>query len=121
MRFIVTRSRGDAETLGSDRDSRIVDRLDVDAVPVQQEVACRLAAVGITDHDRDDVRWVVEDRQARRAERVLGDGGDLLVLGSFLVRSLQVADRRARAGGNHARQGGRENELRRITPHSVDD
>jgi len=57
----------------------------------------------------------------RRAERVLGDGGDVLVLRSFLVRSLQVADRRARAGGNHGRQGGRENELRRIAPHGIDD
>jgi hypothetical protein len=39
------RSRGDAQTLGSDREDRIVDRLDVDAAPVQQEIACRLAAV----------------------------------------------------------------------------
>ena len=78
----MTQSRGDAQTLGSDRDGRIVDRLDVDAVPVQQEVACRLAAVRITDHERNDVRWVVEDRQARRGEPVLGDGGDVLVLRS---------------------------------------
>ena len=50
--------------------------------PIQREVACSLAAVRIADHNRDDVQRVVEDRQARRAERVLGDGGDVLVLRS---------------------------------------
>ena len=103
------------------RDGRIVDWLDINAVPVQQEIACCLAEVRVADHDRDDVRRVVEDGQARRAERVLGDGGHVLVLRSFLVRSLQVADRRARAGGNHGRQGGRENELLRRATHGIDD
>jgi hypothetical protein len=50
MRFVVAWSRGDAQTLGSDRNCRMVDRLDVDAVPIQQEIACRLAAVSTLRH-----------------------------------------------------------------------
>jgi hypothetical protein len=50
MRFVAARSRGDAQTLGSDRNGRMVDRLDVGAVPVQQEIACRLAAVSTSRH-----------------------------------------------------------------------
>src|SRR5208337_4712093 len=43
LRLAVRRSRRDAKALGSFGDGRIVDRLDVDCVPLQQELACRLA------------------------------------------------------------------------------
>ena len=53
---VVIRRRRDAQPLGALRHGRIVDRLDVDAVLGEQQVARRLALLRIADHHRHDMR-----------------------------------------------------------------
>ena len=57
------RGRGNPQSLGAPGNGRIIDRLDVNPVPVEQEIACLLALVGITDHHRYDMRVCVQHRQ----------------------------------------------------------
>ena len=52
---VVERCRGDPQPLRAARHGRVVDRLDVDAVDIQQPVARGLADFRITDKDRHDV------------------------------------------------------------------
>src|SRR6266403_3612893 len=40
---VMRRGRGDPQSLGAPGNRRIIDRLDVDPVPVEQEIACLLA------------------------------------------------------------------------------
>ena len=83
VRFAVTRRRSDAQALRSDRDRRIVDRLNVDVVPAQQQIARRLAALCVADHQRHDMRRVLEHRQASRAQSVLRDSRHVLMAVTF--------------------------------------
>src|SRR5262245_13210643 len=53
---VVMMGRGsDAQPLAALGDRRIVDRLDVDRMPLEQEIACVLAKLGIADEYRHDV------------------------------------------------------------------
>ena len=58
---------------------RVVDRLDIDAVALQELVAGGFAEGGVADHDRDDVTGRRQDRQAGLGEAVLQGRRALLV------------------------------------------
>ena len=63
---VVVQRRGrDAQALGAARHGRVVDRLDVDAVPLEQQVARRLAAHRVADQHRHDVRRAAASPAAR--------------------------------------------------------
>src|SRR5437588_7662118 len=53
---VVCRGGGNPQSLGAAGNRRIIDRLNVDAVLVKEEVARLLAQVGVPDHNRNDVR-----------------------------------------------------------------
>ena len=69
---VMRRGGRNPQSLGASRDRRIVDRLDVDPMLVKQEVARLFAQVGISDHDRHDVRLCRQHRQAGFAQSRLG-------------------------------------------------
>src|SRR5260221_13172369 len=60
----VMRRRGNPQPLGASRHRRIVDRLDINAIAIDQCVADLLAQHRITNHDRHDVAGIVEMRDA---------------------------------------------------------
>jgi hypothetical protein len=72
LRLVVERRRRDPQALGAARHRRVVDRLDVDGVVLQQAVGRHLAQLGVADHHRHDVGLGLQDRQARRAQGQLG-------------------------------------------------
>ena len=49
------RGGGNPQSLGASGNRGIIDRLDVDPVLLEQEIARPLAQVGIADHDRHDM------------------------------------------------------------------
>ena len=69
---VMRRGRSNPQSLGAACNRWIVDRLDVDPVPVKQKVARLLAEIGIADHDRHDMRVRRHHRQARFPQSRLG-------------------------------------------------
>ena len=65
------RRRGHPQALGPPGDSRIVDRLNVDRVALEQEFAGGPALSGVADQHGHDMRRIVHHRQAGGAQRVL--------------------------------------------------
>jgi Family of unknown function (DUF5681) len=88
-----------AQPLGAARYGRVVDRLHIDAVPMQQLVAGDLAQPGITDHHWDNVARRRHHRQAGRGEAPLQGRRALLVALAFSLARLQMTDAGERAGG----------------------
>ena len=91
--------RRDAQPLGALRHGRIVDRLDVDAVILEQHVGRRLALLRIADEQRHDMGV------ARITGRPAADGppspGRRGPGGAALpARRLEVADRCGRGGAD---------------------
>jgi len=84
-----------AQPLGALGDGRIVDRLDVDRMPLEQEIARALAALRITDKHRYDVRIILHDRQAGGCEHRLCATGAVLMALALPIEGLEVADRGA--------------------------
>jgi len=68
QRIIVVRRRRDPQPLKAARNRRIVDRLDIDAVFPQQQIARHLALFGISDMDRNDVGVARHQRKLRAIE-----------------------------------------------------
>ena len=71
--------RRNSQALGTHRHRRIIDRLNVDAVSAQQQVACCLTLLRIADHHRDDVCVAHHDWERRGTEYALYTGGTLLM------------------------------------------
>ncbi len=115
------RRRGDAQPLGALGHGRVVDRLDVDIVPVHQHVGGCLAGLGLTDNQRHDMGLGRHDRQTRFGQNLLGPFSLALMAGALVVRVLQMLDRRTGSGAERRRQGGGEDELGSIGPDGVDD
>src|SRR6202042_2136258 len=78
LSFAVGRRRGHAQALSPPGDSRIVDRLNVDRMPLEQEFARRAALSGVADKHRHDMRGILNYRQAGGAERVLDEFSHML-------------------------------------------
>src|SRR5437899_13071491 len=104
------RRRGDTQPLGPLRHGRIVDRLDVDAVLGEQQVARLFAFVGLADEYWNDMRGARHDRQSGGVEHRLDTGGALLVALALEARSLEVPDGGGRCGADRGRQRGGKNE-----------
>src|SRR5271156_3423365 len=102
--------RGYPQSLGASWNGWIVDRLDVDPVPFKQQVARPLAKIGISDHDRHDMRFRRHHRKAGFPESRLG-----LSYGGALARALHtgclaMGDRGCRSRRHRGRQGRREDK-----------
>ena len=85
----VQRSGSDAQALGFHRHRRVIDRLDINAVIVQQDVADPFRLLGIPDHHRNDMAVIGHVGNAHLVETGtnLGNIGLLTVaLGSTLFQ-----------------------------------
>jgi len=74
-------------------DGWIVDRLDVDAVLGEQNIARLLAVLRIAHHHRHDVGVIRHHRQAGGVEHGLHPRGAVLMAVTLPLRSLEVPDR----------------------------
>ena len=115
----VMRRRRDAQPLGSPRDGRVIDRLNVDPMLFEQEVAGRLAEFGVTDEHRHDMRPVRHDRNARHGEGRFGFGDTGLMPIALLAGGFQVTHGRSCGRRHGGRQSGREDEGRRVAAHGI--
>ena len=96
--------------LGAARHARIIDRLDVDPVAVQQLVASGFAEARVADDDRDDVAFRRHHRQPGLGQAALqGCRARLMVL-AFDLALFQVADAGERASHDRRQQRGREDD-----------
>ena len=84
----------------SARDGRIVDRLDIDAVLSEQEIAHFLALLRIAHHYRHSVRLTGHYRQTCRIEDGLYPRRAFLMAVALPLRSLEVPDRRGSGGAD---------------------
>src|SRR3546814_7034351 len=82
----------------------------MDAIFGEKYVADLLRAHRVADHQRDDVRRRIHDRQARVAEALLEVGGGFLLRLALDARRFEVAHTRKHAGDEHRRQAGRSEE-----------
>src|SRR6266478_2269456 len=110
---VIWRGR-DAQPLHAARHGRVVDRLDVDSMLGEQEIACRLAVLGIADEDRYDVRLARHDREPGHRKHCLRAHRAVLMLLALPVGTLEMADCCGRGGTNRRRKGCGKNEARRV-------
>lgn len=108
------RRRGDAQAFGLARHGRVVDRLHIDVVAVEQEIGDPLALGGIANHDRHDMARVRHMRNARLIERRTQFLYPVLMAHALERACLQVLDRGDRTGSQRRRQRGGEDEARSI-------
>src|SRR6202011_3679856 len=80
--------RRDPQPLAALGNGRIVDRLDVDVVLFEKDVAGPLAALGIADEQRHDMGLARHHRQARGGQDRLDPGGALLMALALPARCL---------------------------------
>src|SRR5215213_10446069 len=93
----MVRAGREAEALGAARDGREVDRLNVQPVLGEQDVADSLRFDGASDEQWDDVRDAWHLREAGGGELRLEHRRRLLLRAALLVRLLEVADAGQRA------------------------
>jgi len=86
------RRRSDAQALGAAGHRRIVDRLDVDAMPLKEQIARLFAEIGIADQDGHDMGRRRHHRQAGGYKGRLGRSHGRLVVGALDLGDLQVGD-----------------------------
>src|SRR6185437_2535337 len=117
---VVIGRRRDPQPLGALGDGRIIDRLDVDAVLFQQDVAGPLAAFGVADEQWHDMGIARHHRQSRRGQDRLDAGGALLMALAFPIRGLEVPDRSGRRRADRRWQRRREDEAGGVGAHRID-
>src|SRR6202049_1209827 len=118
--IVVAGVGGDPQALGPFWDRRVVNRLHVDAMLGEEQIACLLALLRVTDHENDNVSRVRCDRQTGSDEALLDGANAHLVRFPLALRLLEVSDRSQRCGANRRRKRGREDEARRVGPDGVD-
>ena len=101
--FAVGRAGREAEAFSAAGNGREINRLDVEAVLGEQDIADPLGFDRAADEQRHDVGHTIHHRQADVTKAGLEAGGARLLGEAFLVGLLEVADRGEGAGG----QGGR--------------
>ena len=94
--------RRDAQALLSDRHRRVVNRLYVDPMLVEQHIARALRQLRIPHQDRHDVRRVGYDRQPARGERRFQS-----TCMQLLQRAVALVGHLMHDGGARPRHGGR--------------
>jgi len=116
----VTRSGGDTESLLSNWDSRIVDRLDVNLVLGQQHVGSLLGQGGITDEHGENVRRVRHDGDVESLELALDLASIELLQATVALELALVRDGRLSSSDDGGREGRGEDESRSVRPDDVD-
>src|SRR4030095_8063110 len=120
-RVIVIGRRRDAQPCGARGGGRIVDRLEIDTVLGEQEIARFLALLRITYHHWNNVRLTGHDRQACQTEHGLYARRAFLMAVALPLRRFEMPNRRGGCGTDSRRQRGGENESRRVRAHRIDD
>ena len=102
--------RRDPKPLLPERDGRIVDRLNVDVVVLEQEFTASPAQMGVADHQRQDMAWRIRHRHVRLSKHRL-QPPDILPLENALRRmSLEMPHGRQCAGSEVRAKRRGENE-----------
>ena len=114
------RRRRQAQPFRAARHRRIVDRLDVDRMAVEQKVARLLAQGGVAHEHRHDVRGRGHDRQAGHGEPALQRLGALLMAHAKIGVGADMAHAGQRRRGDGGRQRRGEDEARAAGAHEVD-
>src|SRR6516225_6665315 len=109
----------DPQPLRSARYGGIIDRLDVNSVLREQEIARRLASFRISNKDRHDVGVARHDRQRGELKHSFDPPSSLLVSRAFPIRSFQVPDGGCGGSADGRWQSSREYEARRVRAHRV--
>src|SRR5262245_10201692 len=109
------RRRGDAETLSTRGNSRIVDRLQVNTMMFEEGIGDPFASHRLADDQGRNVTRIVQKRQPRTFETHLNRPNIAGVHSSFVLRDLKMAHRGERTSGDGGGQSRRENESRRKT------
>ena len=100
---VVAGGDGEPEALFAPRDGRIVDRLHVDVVLLEEHVGSTTRKGGIADEDGDDVRGAGNDRNIHSLEARLEVADVQLLELTVTVVLLLVRD--TRTGAGHVRRG----------------
>ena len=111
----VQRARRDTKPFAAFGDRRIIDRLNIDAVAFEQHVACSLTLFGVADEDRNDMRRIGHNGQARGAQRMFGQHRFALVLPEAVCPRLR---RRAENPLHRARFHRAERSDKIVRPHN---
>ena len=119
--LVVQGGGSEAQPLGSARHRRVVDRLHVDPVPLQQLVRHPLAQHRIPDEHGDDVRRVGHDRQPRLPEHPLQPLREGLLAAPLDVARLEMAHAREGARGDRGRYRRGEDEPGGMGADEVDE
>src|SRR5690242_4087698 len=104
--------RSNPQALRAARDRRIVYRLDIDPIIIQQKIAQTLAQERIAHYHRHDVAGVVKMRNTDLVQSPANGANPLLVALAFERTRLQVTDASKGASSHRGRQRRRENEAR---------
>ncbi|QTK80416.1 hypothetical protein AT6N2_C2875 [Agrobacterium tumefaciens] len=110
IRIAMQRGRGDTQALGLARNGRVVDRLHINTVAIEQDIRNPFALGSIANHDRHDVAGIVHMRNTASVEKPAQLAHAVLMPGPLERARLQVLDRSNRAGGERRRQCRREDE-----------
>lgn len=117
--FSVTGGGGDTQTFLTNRDSGIVDGLNVDLVLGKKHVGSLLGEGGVTDKDRDDVRRVGHDRDVKLVELTL-DLTRVELLETTVAHELSlVSDGRLSTGDDGRRKRSGEDEARGVRSNDI--
>ncbi|MDT4872399.1 hypothetical protein FQZ97_1075790 [compost metagenome] len=96
--------RCDAKAFCAAWHSRIVDRLDIDAVDVEKTVAGFLAQFRIANQNWYDMSFRRHDRETGSRKNILGALRLALLAIALDLRNLQVTDRSGSGSGNCRRK-----------------
>lgn len=116
----VTGSGSDTQALLTNRDSGIVDGLNVDLVLGEKHVGSLLGEGCVTDKYRDDVRGVGHDRDVKLVELTLDFTGVELLETTVSHELSLVSDGRLSTGDDGRRKRSGEDEARGVRPNDID-
>lgn len=116
----VTGSGGDTQALLTNRDSGVVDGLNVDLVFGEEHVGSLLGEGGVTDKHRDDVRGVGHDRDVKLVKLTLDLTGVELLETSISHELSLISDGRLGTGDDGRRKRSGEDEARGVRPNNID-
>src|SRR5260370_636910 len=110
---------GDAQSFLAARHSRVIDRLEIDTVFCKQQFARAPAPMCLTDDQRQDMTWRVEEGHAGRLEHRLQPPDIALLPRALLRMSSDVLHSREGTRSKMRAERGREDEAIREPPYDV--